>query len=234
MRYLCLAGMLLLRLIPGLYAQGLSADTLMNRWVRTQEHTWSRWQALRVMLEVHRKFDSPFGVRRWQFLAEAYLQADSLNWHVRSIQITHPTPPPETLGFPGSAFYMLTDVMPLRPVWTRWLVQAPAIADTLEGLACWRVELRPPERGLAERATLWFAQYDGRLLQSRLLMRARPAAAPTFILTRFMRLNGLDLPQYRYIEWTHPMRRRMRRYTTLITQEIHYRSYRLEPAAGIR
>ncbi len=232
-RRLCLAGMLFLWLGPGLYAQGPPADTLMERWLHAQRQAWSRWQALRVTLEIHRKLDSPFGVRRWQIAAEAYLEADVMGWQVRSLDINNRIPTPPVPAFAEAELHALAHVMPLRNAWTRWLAHAPAIADTVEAAPCWRVELHPPGPSPAERATLWFAQQDGRLLQSRLLVRWRPAAPPRVILTRFTRLHGLDLPQYRYIEWMHPMRRRMRRYTMLITQEVYYRDYRLE-AAGTR
>ena len=226
----CLPVVLLL--IPA-WVAAQSADTLWTAWLRQQRAAWSNWQKLVVEVEGYHVIDAPYGVRRVRFVVEVHVSPERPKRQVRRLEVNGKPVPPE-------AFLRVVRPEPrgLMPWLNRWppfrLLSGlqpwgPILADSLDQVACWRLELRPPAHRPIERITLWFARDDGRLVQSRLLLRSPRMPAPARLQTRFTRIAGRDLPLHRRLTWLQTVRRRMRRYTLRITQELFYRHYRFEP-----
>lgn len=211
-----------------------SADTLWAAWLRGQRAAWQDWQQLSVEVEGHHVIDAPYGVRRVRFVAEAHITPERMERRVRLLEVDGRVMPTE--AFPRMVRPKPRWLEPLLDHWPPFRLLAglrpwgPAVADSVDRVACWRFDLQPPGRPPIERITLWFARDDGRLVQSRLLLRGPRMPVPARLQTRFARIEGRDLPVHRRLTWLHPVRRRMRRYTLLITQELFYRDYRFEPA----
>lgn len=209
-----------------------SADTLWEAWLEQQRQAWQGWEELVVEEEGHRLIDAPYGLHRIRFVAEMRVSPKHLERKIQLLEI-------DNRAVQTAAFRR---VIPPEPLWLSPLLdqwppfrllatfqpQGSSVADSTDQVACWRIELLPLNRPPIERATLWFARDDGRLVQSRLLVRGPRTPAPTVIQTHFVRMGGRDLPVHRQLTWLHPIRRRMHRYTLLITQDLFYRNYHVK------
>lgn len=127
--------------------------------------------------EGHRLIDAPYGLHRIRFVAEMRVSPKHLERKIQLLEI-------DNRAVQTAAFRR---VIPPEPLWLSPLLdqwppfrllatfqpQGSSVADSTDQVACWRIELLPLNRPPIERATLWFARDDGRLVQSRLLVRGR-------------------------------------------------------------
>ncbi len=231
MRFLSMLLLVLLAASTGVQAQTRPPETLVERWVASQERAARRAGDVRCREESLRRIDSPKGAREIHTVSRLHSRAGTphLDRDIEHVAVNGRAVPAEEQGRivrylrhgrsgAGSLTDMLTLFGPLmRPLVPEELPRA----DPLAG-GSMRADLLGSPGGGVERLTLWFDARSERLLQSRLRVRHDPDAAPIVVETHYRRVRGLDLPERRSVEGTMQVRRRSRSFTLLYKQTLTY------------
>lgn len=179
--------------------------------------------------------DGPNGARRVQHRAEIEGGADRRDWTrtFLAVEVNGRPVPPERWdeveqrrqGLGNLPFLRILQATHLGPQLFRRLEPAGPVAPAENG-ARWRLDLIPRRaQPPLERVTLWFDR-DGRLRNSRILLRPQNNDAPFVVTTEYARVDGLDVPVRRHIEGTVQVRRRSRIFTMLLQYEGQYDDFR--------
>ena len=226
-----------LMLLPAQAQEAPRPRTLVRAWLASQVERGGDIGRVELHERAEWTVDGPFGVRRIRWVADVSGGPDTDGWRREPISVTANGrriplrrwgelekqrrtmmgPHAEAVARAVIQFHKVISTM--RPT-------GETMAEMIEGVPCWRVEMVSPNRREAvERYTLWFARTEGHLVRSRALVRAPRTDRPFLVTTDYTRLEGFDVARRRLMEGTTQMKRRLRTYTLLFTFEATYSDY---------
>ena len=227
-----------LMLLPAQAQEAPRPRTLVRAWLASQVERGSDIGRVELREQAEWTADGPFGVRRIGWEADVSGGPDTDGWDRVPIAVTangRRIPlrrwgelEKQRRGMIGPhAEAVARAVIQFHHVISRMRPSGTAMAEVIDGVACWRVEMVPPNRREpVERYTLWFARTEGHLVRSRALVRAPRIDRPFIVTTDYTRVEGFDVAYRRDMEGTTQMKRRLRTYTVLFTFEATYSDYR--------
>ncbi len=227
-----------LMLLPAQAQQAPRPRTLVRAWLASQAERGRDIGRVELRERAQWTVDGPFGVRRIRWIAKVSGGPDTDGWRREPISVNangrriplrrweelekqrHAMIGPHAEAVARAVIQLHQIVSNMRPT-------GEAMAEVIDGVPCWRVEMVPPNRREAvERYTLWFARTEGHLVRSRALVRAPRTERPFLITTDYTRVEGFDVARRRLMEGTAQTKRRLRTYTLLFTFEAVYSDYR--------
>ncbi|NBC17520.1 MAG: hypothetical protein GVY18_09435 [Bacteroidetes bacterium] len=213
-----------------------SAHALLRQWHTAQAERLDRVARFTAEEAAAWTLDGPFGIQEME--VTAHITGTQGDWDrtVASVRVNGRPVAPERWErmrrrrqhFAGPEAEAMTRSVLQLPRLIRWMRPASRPSEeTLDDRPVWRFDLVPERpRSVIERLTLWLAP-DGRLLQSRALLRPRRHPAPFIITTDYARVQGLDVPAYRHIEGIVQQRRRERTFSMLFDYTATYAEHAL-------
>ena len=227
-----------LMLLPAQAQEAPRPRTLVRAWLAAQVERGNDIGRVDLREQAEWMADGPFGVRRIGWEADVSGGPDTDGW----------TRDPISLNANGRrlplrrwkelerqrrsmigphAEAVARAVIQFHQVISKMRPSGETMAEVIDGVPCWRVEMMPPNRREpVERYTLWFARDEGNLVRSRALVRAPRTDRPFLVTTDYTRVEGFDVARRRHMEGTTVLKRRLRTYTVLFTFEATYSDYR--------
>ncbi len=231
--------LLFLGVYGSLFAQDIQPEALLREWKTSQQTHMIQLDSVVVDAYSQITIDSPRGLFKVTVVHQAIARRRtdkrlSFMWTHRILRIQadkQPTDPhrllrriPEwRLGqhLLQQLFFPLLTLKPLHPTHVR-------VADTLDGIPAWRLELVPPPESSSQnvpfrRFTVWFTQhFPPHLLQARMILPqpGRPPQPLASVLLTFLPYEGIDIPEHLHMESIRTRRRRIRTYTYITTLDM--------------
>ena len=227
-----------LMLLPAQAQDAPRPRTLVRAWLAAQVERGGDIGRVVLREQAEWTVDGPFGVRSIGWEADVTGGPDTDGWTREPISLTtngRRTPLRRWKALERQRRSMIGPhaeavaraVIQFHEVISKMRPNGEAMAEVIDGVPCWRVEMVPPNRREpVERYTLWFARAEGHLVRSRALVRAPRTNRPFTVMTDYTRVEGFDVARRRLMEGTAQMTRRLRTYTLLFTFEASYSDYR--------
>ncbi|WP_456427250.1 hypothetical protein [Rhodocaloribacter sp.] len=219
-------------------------EALVYAWIDEQAEHARNLTGVTFLERSLRTSDSPVGTRTMRVEAEVTGMPGTDTWERRILSVTlNGRPAPEkrlrNMEFSWHApnqpeFTRLTQAVMLpRRLLRRLDFVNEAVDDSLGGTPCWRFDALPPtDASPIDRITFWFAQDDGRLVRTRIILsqdeKKRGQTLHTHIESAydFERIEGFDVPRRRRFEGTRQYLRRGRVFTDVVSLDATYSDFR--------
>ncbi|GIV57306.1 MAG: hypothetical protein KatS3mg042_0219 [Rhodothermaceae bacterium] len=216
-----------------------TARDLLHAWLDAQETGTHRLAAMTFTERARRRSDGPTGTHTLEVESVVQRRSDSETWdrQITVVRIDGHTSPYPHLPATELAWqagrpelgHLTQAIMLPRRLLDRLDVSGPLVAETVDGIACWRFDGVPADPASPiERITFWFTREGHHLLQTRVLLHEVERRGRRDLHTRldvwhtYTHLDGLDVPVHRRFQGTRQYVRRGRLFTDVVTFEAHY------------